>query len=81
MHRVKQENYQVQGVGYCPRFHLQQVVEVPLQVSLGLELQGQGDTLRGFKHMGISVCRGHLRGQVIVNYVQLLLSHLNYTLG
>jgi hypothetical protein len=80
MQRIKFMNYQVIGVGYCPGFHLQQMIEMPLQVSLGLELQGLSHTLRGGKRMGISVCGGHLRGQVVVNSSQFLLAHLNYTL-
>ena len=78
---IKIMNYQDAVIGYCPRFHLQQVAKVPLQVSLGLQLQGLSDTLRGVKCMGISVCGRHLSGQVVVNSHHLLLAHLHYTLG
>ena len=81
MQMINFMNYKVMVIGHCPGFHLQQVAKVPLHISLGLEVQGLGDTLRGVKRMGISVCGGHLRGQVVINSPHLLLAHLHYTLG
>ena len=80
MERIKFIYYQVMGVGHCPRFHFKKMSKVPLQVSLGLEVQGLRNTLRGFKCLRISLCGGHLRGQMVVNSPQFLLAHLHYNL-